>query len=54
MREDPNTFAVVPGHEDEATEQIVTENIVERNDRFAVVRRREAFRQDTEATDPRR
>ncbi|MBD0348697.1 MAG: hypothetical protein ICV59_06060 [Thermoleophilia bacterium] len=54
VREDPNTFAVVPGHEDKATEQIVTDELVQRNDRFAVVRKRVAFRQDTEATDPRR
>lgn len=53
VRADPNTFFVVPGHDDPATERIVTGEVVERNDRFAVVCKREPNRTDTEASDPR-
>ena len=53
VRSDANTFAVVPGHDDKATEQVVTEEVCERNDRFAVVKKRGEYRSVTEATDPR-
>ena len=52
VRRDPNTFFVVSGHEDPATETVVG-NVVEANHRFAVVEKREHLRSDTEATDPR-
>ena len=53
VRSDPNTFAVVPGHDDTPTERLVTEAVVEKNERFAVVEKRAEFRDATEATDPR-
>ena len=52
VRRDPNTFAVVPGHDDPATESVVG-NVVEPNDRFVVVEKREHLRDHTAATDPR-
>ena len=52
VRGDPNTFAVVPGHDDPATEELVDGVVVE-NERFAVVRKRPGLREETEATDPR-
>lgn len=53
VRSDPNTFAVVLGHDDPATERIVTGDVVDRNDRFAVVKKRGEFRDATEGTSPR-
>ena len=53
IRANPNTFAVLPGHDDEATEQIVTGEVVEQNDRFTIVKKRPENREATEATDPR-
>ena len=53
VRSDANTFFVVPGHDDPATERIVTAETVERNERFAVVRKHEGNRAATEGTDPR-
>lgn len=53
VRDDPNTFAVVLGHDDMATERIVTGEVVDRNDRFAVVEKRNEHRDVTEGTDPR-
>ena len=53
VRADPNTFFVVPGHDDPATEQIVTGEVLHRNERFAVVKKRGEFRKVTEGTDPR-
>jgi hypothetical protein len=52
VRGDANTFAIVPGHDDRSTEEVV-EGVVEENDRFSVVKKRDAYRQATEATDPR-
>jgi hypothetical protein len=52
VRADANTFAIVRGHDDRRTEQVV-EGLVEENDRFSVVKKREAYRQATQATDPR-
>lgn len=52
VRADANTFAVVPGHDDRPTEEIV-EGVVTENDRFTVVKKREPYRTATEATDPR-
>lgn len=53
VRSDPNTFALVPGHDDRPTEQVITESVVVKNDRFAVVRKWPANREATERTDPR-
>jgi hypothetical protein len=53
VRKDANTFAVVPGHDDTTTERIVTEEVVDKNERFAVVRKRDEFRDATEGTNPR-
>jgi hypothetical protein len=53
VRADANTFAVVPGHDDAPTERVVTESIVDKNERFAIVRKHEEFRAATEGTDPR-
>jgi hypothetical protein len=53
VRGDPNTFALVPGHDDPATEWVVTGDVVARNDRFAVVKKRGEFRDATEGSDPR-
>ena len=53
VRGDLNTFALVPGHHDTDTEQIVTEEVVAKSDRFAVVKKRADYREDTEAADPR-
>ena len=52
VRGDPNTFAVVPGHDDPATEELVHSVVVE-NDRFAVVRKRRGLCDETEQIDPR-
>jgi hypothetical protein len=53
VRANPNTFFVVPGHDDPATEQIVTGDVLDRNERFAVVKKRGEFRDATEGSDPR-
>jgi hypothetical protein len=53
VRADANTFLIVPGHDDSATEQVVTSEVVEPNDRLAVVRKRKEMRAVTEASDPR-
>jgi hypothetical protein len=53
VRSDPNTFALISGHDDRPTEQVITEEVVEKNDRFAVVRKRPENRVATEASDPR-
>ena len=53
IRADPNAFAVVPGHDDPATERVVTGDLVDRNDRFAVVKKHGELRDITEGTDPR-
>ena len=53
VRANPNTFALIPGHEDAGTESIV-EDVVVSNERFAVVKKLEHVRSDTEASDPRR
>jgi len=48
VRSDPLLFAIVPGHElPEA------EDVVERHDRYAVVRKHENVRDIVEETDPR-
>jgi hypothetical protein len=52
VRSDPNTFALVPGHEDAATEA-VTVAVVAKNERFTVVEKRPEYRDITEGTDPR-
>jgi hypothetical protein len=48
VRADANTFAVVPGHNEEDVERVVEEK-----DRFTVVKKREPYRAATEATEPR-
>jgi hypothetical protein len=53
VRADANTFFVLPGHHDRPTERVVTDAVVERNDRFAVVQKRPENRAATEGTDPR-
>lgn len=53
VREDGNRFAIFPGHDDKETERVVTEEVVEKNDRFAVVRKREQYRSETEPGNPR-
>jgi hypothetical protein len=53
VRGDPNTFAVVPGHDDTPTEKLVTAAVVAKNERFAVVEKRPEYREATERTDPR-
>ena len=58
VRDDPNAFLIVPGHNDKETEQIVGEQGVDgivnvAGDRFAVVRKRDFVRDITEASDPR-
>ena len=53
VRSDPNTFAVVRGHDDTATEKLVTAAVVAKNERFAVVEKRPEYREVTEGTDPR-
>jgi hypothetical protein len=53
VRASADTFAVVPDHSDEPTEELV-EDVVERNDRYAIVRKRAEHRAIVEATDPRR
>jgi hypothetical protein len=53
VRRDPNTFAVIPGHDHPRAENVVTGEFEEKNDRFAVVRKHEDVRGETEATDPR-
>lgn len=53
VRADPNTFAVLPGHDDPRTEQLVDGDLVDRTERFSVVRKRGEYRTDTERTDPR-
>jgi hypothetical protein len=52
VRSDPNTFAVIPGHNDPATEAVLT-SVVHATDRFAIVEKREDVRAETEASDPR-
>ncbi len=52
VRSDPNTFAVIPGHDNPAAEAVVT-NVLHKSDRFAVVEKHENVRSVTEATDPR-
>ena len=52
VRSDANTFALVPGHEDAATEA-VTETIIAKNERFTVVEKRGEYRHITEGSDPR-
>jgi len=59
VRDDPNAFFIVPGHNDPETEQIVSEQGVDGianvdGDRFAVVRKRPFVREITEGSDPRR
>lgn len=58
VREDPNAFLVVPGHNDRETEQVVDDadhdGAMEDSDRFAVVRKRESVRDITERDAPRR
>ena len=53
VRADPNTFAIVNGHQMEDSETVVTGEVCEENDRFAVVKKDEPARRITEATDPR-
>ena len=52
VRSDANTFALVPGHEDAATEA-VTEAVIAKNERFTVVEKRAEYRDITEGSDPR-
>lgn len=52
VRSDPNTFAVIPGHDDPATEAVIT-NVLHKSERFAIVEKHENVRSVTEATDPR-
>jgi hypothetical protein len=59
VRDDPNAFFIVPGHNDPETEQVVNEQGVDGianvdGDRFAVVRKRDFVRDITERSDPRR
>ena len=53
VRADANTFAVLPGHDDPRTEKIVNGDVIEKNDRFTIVKKRPENRADTEATNPR-
>ena len=48
-----NTFAVLPGHDDPRTEKIVDGDVIHKNDRFTIVKKRPENRADTEATNPR-
>ena len=52
VRSDANTFAVIPGHDDPATETVVS-SVLHSSDRFAIVEKHENVRGETEATDPR-
>jgi hypothetical protein len=54
VRADANTFAITTGHDDPATEEVLPGSLLDRNDRFAVVRKRSPQRRITEAEDPRR
>jgi hypothetical protein len=58
VREDPNRFLIVPGHNDRETEQVVDEadhdGAMEDSDRYAVVCKRESVRDITERDAPRR
>ncbi|HVM16331.1 MAG TPA: hypothetical protein VM290_01955 [Gaiellaceae bacterium] len=53
VRRDPYAFAVVPGHDDTETERVVTEDVVDRNERFAVVKKRSEYRAAIEGGDSR-
>ena len=58
VRDDPNAFLIVPGHNDKETEQVVSESGAggianDVGDRFDVVRKRDFVRDITEATNPR-
>jgi hypothetical protein len=58
VRDDPNAFLIVPGHNDEETEQVVSDGGVdsianEVGDRFDVVRKRDFVRDITEGSNPR-
>ena len=58
VRDDPNAFAIVPGHNDRETEVVVDDadhdGAMEENDRYAVVCKRESVRDITEPSAPRR
>jgi hypothetical protein len=53
VRADANTFAISNGHEDPETEEVLIGSLLDRNDRFAIVRKRPPQRRITEAEDPR-
>jgi len=58
VRDDPNAFLIVPGHNDVETEEIVSgrsvdDDFPDRGDRFDVVRKRREVRHITEGSDPR-
>jgi hypothetical protein len=58
VRDDPNAFVIVPGHNDRETEEIVSDRssqdtVPDGGDRFAVVRKRPEVRDITEGSDPR-
>jgi hypothetical protein len=52
VRADSSTFAVINGHDDPSTEQVVADTVA-KNDRFAVVRKKMAQRRITERADRR-
>jgi hypothetical protein len=53
VRAESSTFALINGHDDPASEQVV-DTVVAKNDRFVVVRKNLPQRRITERTDPRK
>ena len=53
VRAQSSTFLIVPGHNDRATEEVVTGDVCDENERFEVVKKRDEHRHVTEGSDPR-